>query len=92
MTFLFFCWVELTFVNENLVATRRMIKFLVGWGTPRMGLPLYMLYIYIYKTTLKVAILLLKTLSTLCVTDIYGIFTCLFSVGNTVNLSLHEHI
>ena len=36
---------------------------------------------------------LLPDLSTLCVTDIYGyIFTCLFSVRNTINLLSHEQV
>ena len=45
----------------------------------------------------KVANLLLQGFTTLCVTDIYiyiymvYIFTCLFSVCNTINLSHHEH-
>ena len=44
----------------------------------------------------KVAILLLQDLSTLCVTDRYGIymfsFVCSVSVRNTINLSRHEHV
>ena len=49
----------------------------------------------------KLTILLLLDLSTFCVTRymlIYGIcymvyvFTCLFSVGNTINSSHHEHV
>ena len=44
----------------------------------------------------KVAILLLQDLSTLCVTDRYGIymfsFACSVSVRNTINLSRHEHV
>ena len=42
----------------------------------------------------EVAILLLQDLSTLCVTDIYMvyIFTCLFSVYDTIHLSHHEHV
>ena len=47
MTFLFFYWVELTFGNENLVGTRRTIKFLAGWGTPRIHIYIY-IYIFIY--------------------------------------------
>ena len=36
---------------------------------------------------------LLPDLSTSCVTDIYGyIFTCLFSVRNTINLLSHEQV
>ena len=39
----------------------------------------------------KVAILLLQDLSTLYVTDIYGIY-CVISFCNTINLSHHEHV
>ena len=80
-----------------------MSKFFVGWGLshPPVGKTLYnicqQLFIYNEKTPCtshtsyaKMAILLLQDLSTLSITDIYGIY-CAFSVCNTIHLSHHEH-
>ena len=76
------------------------------WGDspiPPVGKTLYKLcqQVFIYNeeapctshtSCAKVAILLLQDLSTLCVTDIYGIYFHLpVQVRNTVNLSRHEH-
>ena len=100
MAFLFFYWVELTFGNENLVGTRKLIKFLV--------------YIYIYKRNLptdfyiqlrrSVYITYIMFQSGHLTFERFEHFVChryiwyfhlsvqLFIVGNKINLSIHEHI
>ena len=106
MTFLFFHWVELTFGERESKFGGEGVneKFLVGGGLPQppVGKTLYkpcqQVFIYNEKAPCtshtacaKVAILLLLDLSTLCVTDICGIY-CVFIVCNTINLSHHEHV
>ena len=98
MTFLFFIGLNwlLKGVNEQIF----------GWlgesPIPPVGKTLYKLcqQVFIFnekapctshKLCAKVATLLLLDLSTLCVTDMYGIH-CVFSVCNTINLSHHEHV
>ena len=69
---------------------------------PPVGITLYKIcqQVFIYNkedpctshtSCSKVAILLLQDLSTLCAYMVY-IFTCLFSVHNTITLSHHEHV
>ena len=74
--------------NKDLVGKGGIRKFLVDGGTssiPTVGKTLHKLFqqVFIYKeeapctshiSCAKVAILLLQDLSTLCVTDIYGIY------------------
>ena len=81
-----------------------MSKFLVGGDSPipSVGKTLYKLCQQVFNynekspctshiSCAKVAILLLQDLSTLCVTNIYGIY-CVFSICNTINLSHLEHV
>ena len=121
MSFLFFCWVELTFGGQGIKiwwGGRRMSKFLAGRGDSHRSFIL--LYIYIYKRikdkrTLPAGLYIQWSSSVyityimcqrtiwpsyfckiwaLCVSQIFMVyvFTCVFSVHNTRNLSHHEHV
>ena len=107
MMFLFFYWVELTFGGrEKKFGGEAVNEQIFGWWVDTFILPvgktLYKLcqlvFIYneeatSYTSCVKVAIFLRK-ISSVCVSQMYMvcIFTCLFSVCNTINLSHHEHI
>ena len=106
MMFLFFYWVELTFVGrESKFGGEGLNEHIYGeWGDspiPAVGKTLYHLcqqVLYNEKAPFtshiscaKVAILLLQDLSPLSVTDIYGIY-CVFSVCNGINLLHHEYV
>ena len=102
-----FYWVELTFGGRESKFVGEGVNEQIFdlWGDspiPPVGKTLYKLckQVFIYNekapctshtSCAKVAILPLQDLSTLCVTDIYGIY-CVFSVCNTINLSHHEHV
>ena len=89
MTFLFFYWVELTFggkekfggegVNEQIFG--RWVDSPISPVGKTLYKPCQQVFIYnkeapctSHTSCAKVAILLLQDLSTLCVTDIYGIY------------------
>ena len=90
MMFLFFCWVELTFGGSKSQFGGEGVKEPIfgRWEDspiPPVGKALCKLYhqVFIYNeeapctshtSCAKVAILLQQDLSTLCVTDIYGIY------------------
>ena len=98
-----FYWVELNFGGrESKFCGRGLNEQIFGWRGDSPISPVAKLcqqiFIYnekapctLYKSCTKVANLLLLDLSTLCVTDICGIY-CVFSVCNTINLSHHEHV
>ena len=97
--FIFFDWVELTFGGREYKfggerMNEQIFSLLGDSPIPPVGKILYKLcqQVFIYNekapctphtSCAKVAILLLQDLSTLCVTDIYGIY-CVFSVCNTL--------
>ena len=69
MPFLFFYWVELTFARRVYIYIKELYQQGFLYNEEMKKLRVH----HIHKSA-KVAILLLQDLSTLCVTDIYGIY------------------